>query len=33
MKKTVLNDWHRSHGGDMVEFAGWDMPIRYETGI
>ncbi len=33
MKKTVLNEWHKSHGGDMVEFAGWQMPIRYETGI
>jgi aminomethyltransferase len=33
MKKTVLNQWHKDHGGDMVEFAGWEMPIRYETGI
>lgn len=33
MKKTVLNQWHKDHGGDMVEFAGWEMPIRYEAGI
>lgn len=33
MKKTILNQWHKEHGGDMVEFAGWEMPIRYETGI
>ncbi len=33
MKKTVLCGWHRDHGGDMVEFEGWDMPLRYEAGI
>ena len=33
MKKTILHNWHKEHGGDMVEFSGWDMPIRYETGI
>lgn len=33
MKETVLHDWHRDHGGDMVEFGGWDMPLRYEPGI
>jgi aminomethyltransferase len=33
MKKTALHDWHRDHGGDMVEFGGWDMPLRYEPGI
>ena len=33
MKKTILHDWHKKHGGDMVEFGGWEMPIRYETGI
>ena len=33
MKKTILYEWHRGHGGDMVEFGGWEMPIRYETGI
>ena len=33
MKKTILHEWHKGHGGDMVEFGGWEMPIRYETGI
>jgi len=33
MKKTILHEWHKEHGGDMVEFGGWEMPIRYETGI
>jgi len=33
MKKTILHEWHTEHSGDMVEFGGWDMPIRYETGI
>ncbi|MBW1672861.1 MAG: glycine cleavage system aminomethyltransferase GcvT [Deltaproteobacteria bacterium] len=33
MKKTILHVWHKEHGGDMVEFGGWEMPIRYETGI
>lgn len=33
MKQTILHGWHKKHGGDMVEFGGWEMPIRYETGI
>jgi len=28
-KKTVLNEFHRSKGGKMVEFAGYDMPVVY----
>lgn len=31
LQKTSLNDWHRQHGGRMVEFAGWEMPIQYST--
>jgi glycine cleavage system T protein len=31
-KQTCLNKWHRTHGGKMVDFAGWDMPLAYETG-
>ena len=27
--RTPLHDWHVAHGGVMVEFAGWSMPIRY----
>jgi aminomethyltransferase len=33
LKKTPLNTWHREHGGQMVEFAGWEMPIAYQRGI
>jgi aminomethyltransferase len=28
---TALYDWHVAHGGRMVEFGGWDMPIQYTT--
>jgi aminomethyltransferase len=27
--RTPLHDWHVAHGATLVEFAGWDMPIRY----
>lgn len=30
MKRTACNQLHKSLGGKMVEFAGWDMPIQYE---
>lgn len=30
---TVLKDWHVAHGGRMVEFAGWLMPVQYSTII
>ncbi|MBI2580670.1 glycine cleavage system aminomethyltransferase GcvT [Candidatus Woesearchaeota archaeon] len=30
---TPLHDWHKDHGGKMVPFAGWDMPVQYPTGI
>lgn len=26
---TPLHKYHVDHGGQMVDFAGWDMPIRY----
>ena len=29
LKKTPLNDVHRRMGAKMVEFGGWDMPVRY----
>ncbi|GAA5964049.1 hypothetical protein JCM8115_000883 [Rhodotorula mucilaginosa] len=32
IKKTALNAFHRANGGYMVEFAGWEMPLRYEGG-
>lgn len=31
LKKTPLNDKHRSMGGRMVPFAGWDMPVQYTS--
>ncbi|XP_065911894.1 aminomethyltransferase, mitochondrial-like [Dysidea avara] len=30
-KKTVLYDFHVSHGGRMVPFAGWMMPVQYNN--
>jgi aminomethyltransferase len=29
LKKTPLADWHSAHGGRMVDFAGWSMPVQY----
>ena len=31
--RTVLHGWHEGHGGKMVDFAGWSMPVQYRTGI
>lgn len=33
LKKTVLYDFHVQHGGKMVPFAGWSMPIQYKDSI
>ena len=33
LKRTALYSWHKEHGGQMVEFAGWEMPVAYERGI
>jgi len=33
LQRTGLNRWHRDHGAQMVEFAGWEMPLSYPTGI
>jgi len=32
LKKTELYEWHVDHGGRMVPFAGWEMPVQYQTG-
>ncbi|MGW8251961.1 MAG: glycine cleavage system aminomethyltransferase GcvT, partial [Anaerolineales bacterium] len=32
LKRTELYEWHTSHGGRMVPFAGWEMPVQYPTG-
>lgn len=29
--RTPLYDWHVQHGGRMVEFGGWDMPVQYTS--
>lgn len=31
--KTALYDWHVAHGGRMVDFAGWSMPVQYTSII
>jgi len=31
MQKTPLTDWHAAHGGKMVDFAGWSMPVQYDS--
>jgi glycine cleavage system T protein (aminomethyltransferase) len=31
--RTPLHAVHRQLGGRMVDFAGWDMPVQYPTGI
>jgi aminomethyltransferase len=28
---TPLHEWHRAHGGRLVEFGGWSMPVQYTT--
>src|SRR4030042_104369 len=33
LKKTALYAWHKTHGGQMVEFAGWEMSVAYQRGI
>ncbi len=33
LKKTPLNEAHRTAGGKMVDFGGWDMPVQYSAGV
>lgn len=33
LRRTPLYSWHKEHGGQMIEFAGWEMPVAYERGI
>lgn len=30
LRKTALNDWHRELGGEMVPFAGYELPVLYK---
>ena len=29
--RTACHDWHVAHGGRMVDFAGWEMPVQYNS--
>ncbi|XP_073414996.1 aminomethyltransferase, mitochondrial isoform X4 [Dendrobates tinctorius] len=31
-RRTALYDLHRAHGGRMVEFSGWSLPLQYADG-
>lgn len=31
LRRTPLYDWHVCHGGRMVDFAGWSMPLQYSS--
>ncbi len=33
MHKSPIHDFHIQHGAQMVEFAGWNMPIKYRSSI
>ena len=32
-KKTPLYNWHETHGGKIVPFGGYLLPVQYETGV
>ncbi len=31
LAQTPLHEWHAAHGGRMVDFAGWSMPVQYSS--
>ncbi len=33
LKRTPLYGWHLANKGQMVDFAGWEMPVQYRTGV
>jgi aminomethyltransferase len=33
LKSVLLGPWHEAHGGRMVPFAGYAMPVQYPAGI
>ena len=33
MLRTACYSWHVAHGGRMVDFAGWEMPVQYTSII
>lgn len=32
LAQTPLHAWHAAHGGRLVDFAGWAMPVHYDPG-
>jgi aminomethyltransferase len=32
LKRTAFYQWHVDHGGRMVPFAGWEIPVQYPAG-
>ena len=33
LKSTPLNSWHAANGAKLVDFAGWSMPVLYDSII
>ena len=33
LKQTPLIEWHKSNGGKVVGFAGWELPVQYSGVI
>ena len=33
LKTTPLHKYHLEYNAQMVDYAGWEMPIKYETSI
>ncbi|HVU22782.1 MAG TPA: glycine cleavage system aminomethyltransferase GcvT [Opitutus sp.] len=31
LQRTPLRDFHLAHGGRLVDFAGWEMPVQYRS--
>jgi aminomethyltransferase len=31
LSTTPLHAWHAAHGGRLVDFAGWEMPVQYTS--
>ncbi|MDB6167807.1 MAG: glycine cleavage system protein [Verrucomicrobia bacterium] len=31
LRRTPLRDFHAAHGGRLVDFAGWEMPVQYRS--
>ena len=31
LQRTPLREFHAAHGGRLVDFAGWEMPVQYKS--